>query len=140
MKINLSLNSIRYLNLLEKISRVKAKNCFFYNNSLIFIIEKKDFSKAIGKNGKNMKILSSILKKRVRLIFFPKNKKEIENFFVELVKPIKLEEIKLKNNELFVKGGLEERSIIIGRNRKGEKEILSILNDFFGIKKINFIK
>ncbi|MEM4181991.1 MAG: hypothetical protein QXX68_02440 [Candidatus Pacearchaeota archaeon] len=140
MEIDLNLNLIRYLNILEEISKVRAINCFTFNNTIFFVVKKKDMKKAIGRNGNNVRRVSSIIKKRIRVLSNPVNEKERVVFIEKMLEPLVIEEIKIKDDELTIKAGLQERSIIIGRNRKGEKEMIGVLNQLFGIKKINFQK
>ena len=142
MNINLNLNLIRYINLLEKITKVRAKNCFVYNNTIFFVVLREDVGRTIGKNGEKVRLLNKTLKKKIKIIpaFNKKSKKEIINFVKNLIEPIKIEDIKVKYDELEIKAGIEERSLIIGRNRTREKELLKLLGHFFNIKKIIFVK
>lgn len=48
---------MRYINLFEKISHVSTTSCFVYNNIIIFGVPSAMVSKAIGKQGENMKKL-----------------------------------------------------------------------------------
>lgn len=140
MEIDLNINLIRYLNILEEISKVRAINCFTLNNTLFFVVKKKDMKKAIGRNGNNVRKVSNIIKKRIRVLSNPTNEEEKVVFIEKMLEPLSIEKITLKGEEVFIKAGLQERSIIIGRNRKGEKEMIDVLNQLFGIKKINFQK
>ncbi|MEM4605765.1 MAG: hypothetical protein QW103_01880 [Candidatus Pacearchaeota archaeon] len=140
MEIKFDLNIIRYINLLEKIAKVRAKNSFFYNRTLFFVVERKDFLKTIGEKANNIKKLSRALKKKVRILIEPRNNKEKIKFIKEMIKPVKIEEIEIKEKEIEIKAGIEQRAILIGRDRKKEKEMVSVLGPMFGIEKINFVK
>ena len=51
---------MRYLNLFERVSRVRTKNCAMYNSNIIFFVDARDVSRAIGENGMNIKRISEI--------------------------------------------------------------------------------
>ena len=57
----LDMDFIRYLNLFEKISRVRTNHCFRYNNNIVFAVPKNVFSKAIGKDGRNIRDRKSVV-------------------------------------------------------------------------------
>ncbi len=57
--INMQL--MRYINLFGKICRISTTNCFVYNNTIFFGVDKRDVSQAIGKAGINIKKLSETL-------------------------------------------------------------------------------
>ena len=47
MPRTLDMQFIRYMNLFTKVSRVRAKHCFSYNNMIIFVVSKFAVAKAI---------------------------------------------------------------------------------------------
>ncbi len=144
MKQTIDMNRMRYLNLLEKISKVRSSSCFFYNNCLIFAVPKKMVSKAIGEGGKNIKKLSSILGKRVKIVGFQKSnsknseKEKIEKFISELVKPVTFKDIKIEDDKILISGTRQNKASLIGRGRIREKELGKITLEFFD-KKVEII-
>ncbi|MEM4330583.1 MAG: hypothetical protein QW273_01080 [Candidatus Pacearchaeota archaeon] len=95
MNISLDMKSMMYLNIFEKITRVKAKKCFFYNNILFFVVEKGDVSKAIGKDGLISQKVIKVLKKRIKILPKPETKKEIEDFIKKVIEPIVVDKLNL---------------------------------------------
>lgn len=133
--------SINALNLFEKKLRIGAKQVVEYGNTLFFLIERKDIREIIRKKSEKIKEVGKILKKKVRIIQNPlRNESGIINFVKNLIYPIKVDKIEVKDKEIIIVAGIQERSMLIGRDRRGEKELLDILNKNFDIKKINFVK
>ena len=128
---------IRYLNLFEKITRVTTKNCFEYNNSIIFAVHPHLISKAIGEQGRNIKNINEILGKKVRVISLPF--RGIENFIAEIVSPVKFKGIEINDKEVIINAGRQSKAALIGRNRAREQELEDILKKFFGIEKLKII-
>ncbi len=136
----IDMQSMRYINMFRKISHVSTTNCFFYNNIIIFAVPKKLLSKAIGKNGTNMKKIAEIFKKRVRVIPMPKDISGIEEFTKKIVEPILFSKLELKNNTVTITAGnRQNRAALIGRNRVREKELAEILKKAFGISKLKIV-
>ena len=65
---------IRYINLFGRITRVEAKHCFSYNNMLVFAVPQFAIERAIGRDNSNLKKLSNILGKRVRVVSEPRER------------------------------------------------------------------
>jgi len=132
---------IRYINLFGRVTKITAKHCFLYNNTLVFVVSKNQIEEAIGKNNSNLRKLSEILGKRIRVIAEPHSIKDIKNFVSVLVSPIKFDSIEIvKNNlgneEVLIKADLEGRSMLIGRNKTRLEELKQIIEEHFNIKNV----
>jgi NusA-like KH domain protein len=131
---------IRYINLFGKVTRVNPKHCFTYNNTLVFVVSRELVQQAIGRDNSNLKKLSEILGKRIRVLAEPNGLEDIEQFFTVLVSPIKFEKLEVidrpeSGKELVINaGGRESKAMLIGRDRAREKEMKEILEQYFEIK------
>ncbi|MEK6848229.1 MAG: hypothetical protein AABX65_01205, partial [Nanoarchaeota archaeon] len=56
----LDMQYIRYLNLLERVSNVRTKHCFIYNNIILFVVPRAIMARAIGPDAKNIKKIYEI--------------------------------------------------------------------------------
>ena len=65
----ISMKDMRYLNLFDKITNVPTRFCFVYNETLIFCVPHPMLYKAIGEDGKNVKKMREILRKKIKIIF-----------------------------------------------------------------------
>jgi len=132
---------IRYINLFGRVTKVNPKHCFSYNNMLVFIVPYSKVEQAIGKNNINLKKISEILGKRIRVIPEPKNKKDIKKFITILVYPIQFNGLEVTENqsgdeELLITADLQGRSMLIGRNKIRLEELKNIVEQYFGIKNV----
>ena len=139
MTKKLDMRYIRYMNLFGRTSRVQPKHCFSYNNVLIFVVPKQAVAKAIGKDNQNLRKLSEILGKRIRIVAEPVGKfqSDIRAFISTIVFPVEFSELEIANNEATITaGGREQRARLIGRERIRQHELAEILEQYFGIKSL----
>ena len=139
MTKTLDMQFIRYMNLFTRISKVLAKHCFSYNNALIFVVARRDVKQAIGSENSNLRKISEIFKKRIRIVAEPilKTKEDIEQFVKTIIFPVEYTNFELNNNEVIITAGREGKARLIGRQRVRQKELQDILDQYFGIKKLN---
>jgi NusA-like KH domain protein len=136
MARTLDMKFIRYLNLFGKITKVRTQHCFIYNATIVFLVPQQDVAKAIGESGKNIRKLSEILEKKVKIITIPSGIEDIEKFILDIIYPIKFKSIEIKEDRLVISAGLQSRAALIGRNKSRLNEMKEILQQYFGIKDI----
>lgn len=137
---------IRYMNLFGKVVGVSAKHCFLYNNTVVYVVPHMLVQRAIGKENINLKKLSSIVGKRIRVISEPRGMEDLSSFVSVLVSPIKFEKMDVveKANEgenkekeaVITAGDREAKAMLIGRGRIRETELKEILEQYFKIKNL----
>lgn len=130
---------MRYLNVFEKVTRVSTRYCFLYNNTIIFAVPKSKVSKAVGKNGANVKKIGEIFRRKIKIIPLPNDKEEISEFVKNIVDPVTFNKVDIKNDEVVVNAGRQSKAALIGRGRIREKELEDILNTLFNIKKLRIM-
>ena len=126
------------MNLFSKITRVKARHCFFFNNLLIFVVEPELVSRAVGENGANIRQISMITRRRVKVIASPKPT-EIEKFVRELVYPIKFKRLVIESNVITILAGPQSKAMLIGRDRSKINQLLEVLKRYFEINALKVI-
>jgi len=127
----INMQDMRYLNLFEKIMRVRTRFCFRYNEAIVFCVPKTLVSKAIGERGKNIKKMSEILGKKIKVVISPNGINDVEIFIRSVVSPVTFKNIEIKDNEIMVAGG-SNKAALIGRNKRRLLEMQKIVGDFFG--------
>jgi len=127
---------IRYANLFNRITRVRSNHCFLYNNMIVFVVPRSFIPQAIGQDNKNLKRLSEITKKRIKIVAIPRGKEDIENFVSMIVSPVKFRSIEIKNDEAVITATLQNRAALIGRGKCRLEEMQDILGQYFGIRKV----
>jgi NusA-like KH domain protein len=130
---------MRYINLFRKISGISTRNCFIYNNVIIFAVPKNAVSRAVGKNGANMRKIGEILRKKIKVIEMAEKKDELERFVLDIVSPVGFNKLELKNDCVMISAGRQSKASLIGRGRQREVELKNILSKCFGIKKVRII-
>jgi len=124
---------MRYINLLDRVSRVKTRKCFVYNNIIFFAVPSQMISQAIGPGAINIKRIQDQLGKRVRIVFEPNGTEDAENFVREVVSPIKFKSLEIKNGIFILNAGSTSKAALIGRNKKRLEELQEIVMNNFGL-------
>lgn len=125
---------MRYINLLDRVSRVKTRKCFVYNNVILFAVPRAMVSQAIGPGAYNIKIIQGQLGKRVRIISEPRGIGDAADFVKEIVSPVKFKSLELKNGGFILNAGIASKAALIGRNKKRLEELRLIILNNFGLE------
>ena len=121
-------DTIQQINLFEKLTHSKVKDMHSHNEILVFIVD--NGAKAIGKEGKNVKKISYLMKKKIKIVEYTENK---VNFINSLIYPLKAE-ITDKGSFLEAKGDTKTKALLIGRDGKNLKFYNSLLKKYFNIE------
>ena len=125
---------MRYINLFYKISKITPKHCFMYNSTIIFVVPQSSISKAIGDNGKNIKEISDILNRKVKVVGVPKGIEDAEKFVSTIIYPTQIKSVELRGDNLIINAGQQSKAMLIGRNKIRLEEMRKIIKDYFGKK------
>ena len=128
----IDMQDMRYLNLFEQKTRVRTRFCFKYNENIVFCVPKPMMDRAIGPQGRNLREISRIIGKRVRVIPIPRGPGDAENFIKTIINPLTIRDFKTDNNEITISAG-KNKAALIGRNKRRFLEMQKIINDFFGM-------
>ena len=132
----LNMQFIRYANLFSKVTRIRTNHCFEYNNMIVFAVPRKFIARAIGPDNANLKRLSEIIKKRIKIVAIPAGKEDIENFVSVIVNPVKFKSIDVKEGTATITASMQSKASLIGRNKTRLNEMEDILGQYFGIRKL----
>lgn len=127
----ISMQLMRYLNLFEKISRVRTKDCLIYNSSIIFAVPKNNVSKAIGENGKNVKKIEFILNRKVKVVALPDCEEDAERFILAIVHPNRFKSLAINEKEIIINAGSQSKAILIGKGKMRLHELKEIIKEYF---------
>jgi predicted PilT family ATPase len=128
----IDMQDMRHLNLFEKITRVNTRFYFKYNGNLIFCVPKPLIQKAVGENGKNIKQISRILGKRIKIIPKPRGIQDLEYFIKVVISPVDFKDLEIKDKEVIINAGMRNKAALIGRNKRRFFEMQKIIRNFFG--------
>ncbi|OLS19523.1 MAG: hypothetical protein HeimC3_44690 [Candidatus Heimdallarchaeota archaeon LC_3] len=123
--------------LLEKTGTL-GKDCFEYNNRIIFLVKKDDMGKVIGESGNKIIGLRKELKKNIDIIAYnPDFTEFIKNIFY----PIHILSVNIKNAEIEVVVDKENIGRAIGRQGSNLSKMKFIIDrHFLGVKRIHVIR
>jgi len=134
MKLNLEL--IQYINLFEKITKTKVKNCF-YDNRLVFIVETGQGRKAVGKNAFNVQEITRLINKKIKIVEYNPDPVKFINSFAS---PIAIESVNFSDNVINLKvKTAKDKGILIGRNGHNLNNIKKIMDYYFKIKEVRVL-
>jgi len=122
---------MRYINLFEKLSGVSTRYCFKYNETIFFCVPRSMISKAIGEAGRNVRQLSRILGKKIKIIPSPNGQEDIKTFIENIVAPVQFNDFRANENEVTVSGNTQTKASLIGRNKRRLLEMQEIIKNFF---------
>ncbi len=127
----IDMQEIRHLNLFEKITGVRTNFCFSYNEAIVFCVPKPLIKKALGENGRNIRRMSEILGKKIKVVPQPRGIQDAEFFLRAVASPTTFKNFEIKDNEVIITGG-DNKAMLIGRNKRRLMEMQGIVMDFFG--------
>ena len=124
LKQKLDIRTMGYISTFEKVTRTEYIDFYEHPSSLLFIIPQKDLKRAVGPQGKNVKKLTYLLNKKIKIIGLSDDPKK---FLTDLIYPINPSEITQENNNLKAKFNSRiEKARDIGR----EGNNLELTNSF----------
>lgn len=131
----INMQTMRYINLLDKTSRVKTTKCFMYGNTIIFAVPNNMISQAIGPDALNVRRIQEKLGKRVKIIKEASGLEDVDRFVKDIVSPVRFKSIESKDGMLVLNaGGTQGKATLIGRDKRRLQELDQILKDTFGME------
>jgi NusA-like KH domain protein len=130
----IDMKTMRYINLFDRISRVRTNNCFVHNNAIFFAVKREEISRAIGPAASNVKKMQAQLGIRVRIIREADGIWDAKRFIEDIVSPVKLKSVEAKEGVIIVAAGSNQnKAVLIGRNKRRYEELKKIVHDFFNM-------
>lgn len=126
------MQTMRYINLFRRISKVNTKNCFVYNNVIIYVVPSGAIRRALGDRGKNVKEIQETLGKKIRIIEEANNPGEAQRFVQDIVEPINFKSLEVRDGIFVLTAGSQGKAALFGRNKRRFAELNQILEDYFG--------
>jgi transcription antitermination factor NusA-like protein len=127
----IDMQTMRYINLLDKVARVKTSKCFVYNNVIIFAVPSALLSRTIGPGGRNVRELQHQLGKRVKVIKEANGLSDAERFVEDIVEPVGFVSFEIKEDEIIITAGSQNKAALLGRNKRRLIELAQIVEDNF---------
>ena len=126
---------IGYITTFENFTKARVKDAFVADDTIVFIVESGDAGKAIGRRGMNIKRLSFLLKKKIKVIELST---KVEDFVKNVLDPLQVDGIEMKENNIVLsvkETGMKGK--VIGRNGKNLHFLNGLLEKYFHCKAID---
>ena len=127
----INMQEMRYLNLFRKITQISTRFCFRYNDFIIFAVPRNLVSRAIGESGKNVKRISEIFGKKVKVVSYPSELHDVKRFIGAVVSPVNFKNLEINNEEIIITTGNQSKAALIGRDKARLHELQKISKMFF---------
>lgn len=133
MASTINMEDMRHLNLFNQITKINTRYVINYNNNLIFAVPRNLIKKAVGENAKNLRRISEIVKKRIRVIPIPRGIEDAKLFIQNVVSPVEFKDLEITDGEIILNaGGTQNKASLIGRDKRRLIEMQKIVEDYFG--------
>jgi len=130
----IDMTAMRYINLLDKIARVKTRKCFVHNNVIFFAVNREEVSKAIGPSAINIKRIQDQIGKKVKIIREDEGTHDIKRFIDDVVSPIRPKTVEVKDGGVIIAAGNNQnKASLIGRNKRRFLELKKIIHDTYNL-------
>jgi N utilization substance protein A len=132
-KIKYDIDLMKFISMFENITHVSPKDCIS-GDPLIFVVNRGDIAKAIGKNASNIHRIEGLLKKRVKIIEF---NDDICMFIRNVISPLKVAEVSKEENKITIKDpDMKTKGMIIGRDSTNLNKTKEIVSRYFEFEEI----
>ena len=125
---------MRYINLLDQVSRVKTSKCFIHNNTIFFAVKHRDVSRAIGPAAINIRKMNQSISSKIKIINEAEGLYDAKRFIEDIVAPLRIKSLEVQDNNLIITAGNSQtKASLFGRNKKRFEELKTIVHDNFGL-------
>ncbi len=135
-KITLDKETFRIMGLFQRITHVTPKDAFEYEDYYMFIVGIGTIKKCLGRDNRNIKKLSDILKKKIKLI---EHSTILSKFIKNVLFPSKILDVENKAGDVYVYININQKKTINAKSlnmlRFVTKRYFDINNIYLKIKK-----
>ena len=128
----INMQDMRYLNLFEQVTRISTRYFFMYNDCMVFCVPKNLVMAAVGEEGRNVRMLSEVFRRRIKVIPIPGGVEHARQFIEAITSPVKFKGLDVNSNEIILTAGSQSKAALIGRNKRRLLEMQKIVKDYFG--------
>lgn len=141
--IKLTSNEMRFIALFESITGATVKDCIVDNdlNRIIFVVKEGDVGMAIGRKGKNIRLLERMTGKKHEVIEHSENPAQ---FIKNALKPARVKEIRITERPdgktiAVVSVNPRDKGIAIGKNGRNAERIRFLAKRYFEIQNVSIM-
>jgi len=139
--IKITSQEMRFIALFESITGATVKDCIVDNdlNRIIFIVKEGNIGMAIGRRGKNIRLLERMTGKKHEVIEHSENPAQ---FIKNALKPAKVDEIRISERAdgktiAVVSVNPKDKGVAIGKNGRNAERIRFLAKRYFQIQNVS---
>jgi len=141
--IKFTSHEMRYIALFESITGATVKDCIVDNdlNRIIFIVKEGNVGMAIGRRGKNIRLLERMTGKKHEVIEHSENPAQ---FIKNALKPARVNEIRITERPdgktiAVVSVNPRDKGVAIGKNGRNAERIRFLAKRYFQIQNVSIM-
>lgn len=132
MKVVYDQEILGIMNLINKLSQARVRDCFKDEDTYYCTVEKGDIGRAIGKGGITISRIKQAVNKKVKMI---EHEDTAGDYVRNFIYPVKVEEIREEEKMVIISGGDKKtKSILIGRDGRNLKLLNKAVKRFFDVE------
>lgn len=129
---------MKYMQMFESMTHANPKSCFMDDlNQLVFVVNRGEIGKAIGKGGSNIRRMESLLKKKIKVVEYST---DLKQFVKNLIHPVKSSDIVVDGEIVTITSAdFRARGLLIGKGASNLRNYENTIKKFFPIKEVKVI-
>jgi len=135
----ISLEELRYISILQDLTGAMVYRALEDDNDnrIIYLVDRNDVGKAIGRDGRNVKMLSKMLNKNIEIVEYAN---DIDNMVRNLLPGVTVLKVEVTERDglktVYVKVKDDEKGKAIGRDGRNVKRARLVLNRLFNVDRV----
>lgn len=129
-------HTMQLMTMFEQMTGSKLRDCFNVDDLQVFVVEKGQIGRAVGRAGANVKKLAAALKSKIKII---EHSDDLAQFVANTVHPIKPARVEVDSENkiaTIVPPDLLSRGLLIGRQAIKLRETEKIVQRFFDLTEL----
>jgi transcription termination/antitermination protein NusA len=138
MKTKYDMQTLQLMNMFEKITRAKLKDCFTNKDKLYFIVQHGELRRALGDKKENVQKLVKATNRNIKIVEFSPN---VLDFVKNVMHPLRMEDVNMEEGIITIKGtDTKTKGLMIGARAQNLRNYESIIQKYFNeIKEIKVV-
>jgi N utilization substance protein A len=138
-RIKYDMSLMKTMSLFETLTRTELKDCIIDKNSmLLFVVDEANMSRAIGREGANVKKIEGLLNRKIKILGYTP---DLLQFVKNVLYPLRVNGVMEQDGIITIDGSdSRTKGLLIGKNSQNLKNNLSIIQRYFDqVKEIKVI-
>lgn len=141
--IKFTATEMKHIALFESISGANVKDCIIDENNgrVIFVVKEGDLGAAIGRGGRNIRLLERITGKKHEII---EHSEDPVQFIKNILKPAEVKEVRISERPdgktiAVVAVNPRDKGVAIGKNGKNAERLRFLVKRYFQIQNVSIV-